>query len=596
MTAGAATGGGLSRLRRVPAALSVLTICCVAVLAGALAWRAAIADIDARLQQSLILSLRALETEIDRFRYLPKVTGEDARIRDAILHPEDPSVIDAANRYLQRVTGLAGASHLYLMDGAGQTLAASNWDTGESFVGNNYSFRPYFREAIENGAGGFYAIGVTTGTPGYFLAARIDLDAGKQGVVVVKVVLDPLEEAWRAAGQANAVADVDGIVFLSGEPAWRYQPLEPLSPEAVARLTSQRTYYGAEVRVDEPLLHGAQGWIFDGAGSRLRTQSAPFGPDWRMISAAPVLPAIFAALGWGAGAALCWGLGIGMAKIQRQRRQLVALRLRQSELLERKVEERTRMLAREIEARRQTEAELRAAQESLIHTEKMAALGRMSAAIVHEVSQPLAAMEATLAAAELSLERTPERTGPRIETARNLIRRMQRTIKHLKSFSRKESGTLDEIDPVQVAESALELVQPRARAVGVVPDLTVEGAPIRVKAGRVRLEQVLLNLLLNALDAVEGLPRREVRLIVATHGAEVHLSVEDTGTGIAPEDLPRVTEPFFSTKTNSEGLGLGLAISQAILSEFGGRFEVHSVPGEGTRMTAILPLIEEARA
>lgn len=584
------------RAWRAPALLTVLPVIAVALIAGALAWRSTVAEIDARLDQSLILSLRALETEIDRFRYLPKVTGEDARVQAAIRDPQDPATIDAANRYLQRVTRLAGASHLYLMDAAGQTLAASNWDVDESFVGNNYSFRPYFREAITTGVGAFYAIGVTTGTPGYFLAARIDLADGKQGVVVVKVVLDALEQAWTAADQAIAVADVDGIVFLSGEPAWRYRPLDPLSPDALERLGAQRTYFGAEVNAAEPLLQGAAGWIFDGTGARMRTRGAPFSDEWRMLAAAPVLPAVLAALGWGGGAALAWGLGIGLAKIQRQRRQLVALRLRQSDLLERKVTERTRMLAREIEARRQTEAELRAAQETLIHSEKMAALGRMSAAIVHEVSQPLAAMEATLAAAEISLERAPERTGARIETARNLIRRMQRTIKHLKSFSRKESGQLEEVDALGAAQNALELVQPRARAVGVEPVLQAPDRMLRVKAGRVRLEMVLVNLLLNALDAVEGRAGAAVALTLTVQGDDLRLTVSDTGPGIAAEDLPRVTEPFFSTKANSEGLGLGLAISQAILSEFHGRLDIETTPGHGTRMTAVLPLLEKAQA
>ena len=226
----------------------------------------------------------------------------------------------------------------------------------------------------------------------------------------------------------------------------------------------------------------------------------------------------------------------------------------------------------------------------------MAALGRMSAAIVHEVSQPLAAMEATLAAAEISLERAPERTGARIETARNLIRRMPRTIKHLNSFSRKESGQLEEVDALGAAQNALELVQPRARAVGVEPVLQAPDRMLRVKAGRVRLEMVLVNLLLNALDAVEGRAGAAVALTLTVQGDDLRLTVSDTGPGIAAEDLPRVTEPFFSTKANSEGLGLGLAISQAILSEFHGRLDIEPTPGHGTRMTAVLPLLEKAQA
>lgn len=338
-----------------PALATVAAVCLVAVLAGALAWRASLREIDARIDQTLILTLRALETEIDRFRYLPRVAGEDARIRAAILRPDDGAVVDAANRYLQTVTAHAGASHLYLMDAEGRTLAASNWDLPESFVGNNYAFRPYFRQALADGEGAFYAIGVTTKTPGYFLSARIDLPGGEKGVVVVKVDLVPLQQAWVAAGQATALADVDGVVFLSGVSDWMYRPLRALGADALQRLAAQRTYLNEDMARAEPVFSGAGAWMFDGEGQRMRSGLVPFEKEWHLIAAAPVQPAIYAALGWGAGAALAWALGIGLIKIQRQRRQLVQLRLRQSETLERKVAERTVRLAREIEARRQTE-------------------------------------------------------------------------------------------------------------------------------------------------------------------------------------------------------------------------------------------------
>lgn len=307
---------GTARLRRNRgAALWVAVVLCVALAAGALAWRAALSEIDARLDQNLILTLRSLETEIDRFRYLPKVTGEDARICTAIRQPYDPAAIAAANRYLERVTELAGASHLYLMDAEGRTLAASNWQLEESFVGRNYSFRPYFRQALEAGAGGFYAIGVTTKTPGYFLSARIEAPGGAVGVVVVKVDLVPLQRAWEAAGQATAVADADGVVFLSGVADWLYRPLSPLGPDALARLAAQRTYLEADLAGAVPLLDAAGGWMRDGAGRRMRAGRVGFETDWQLVAAAPLRPALMAALGWAGAAALATALGLGLAKI-----------------------------------------------------------------------------------------------------------------------------------------------------------------------------------------------------------------------------------------------------------------------------------------
>ena len=302
-----------------------------------------------------------------------------------------------------------------------------------------------------------------------------------------------------------------------------------------------------------------------------------------------------AALLWALGAALAAVAATALAMIVNQRRQLVRLRLRQNALLETRVAERTRELAHEIEARRKTEADLRAAQESLIHTEKMAALGRMSAAIVHEISQPLAAMEATLAAAELSADGDTAKTGTRIGTARSLIRRMQRTTKHLKSFSRKDTNTLTLVDLNKVVQNALDLVAPRAKAVGVTPTFSAADPAPQVMAGAVRLEQVCLNLLLNALDAVEGQEGALVAIATQAMGDSAVIEVTDSGSGIAAEDLPRVTEPFFSTKIGGEGLGLGLSISQAIVTEFGGRIDIASAPGTGTRVTVTLPLASQAR-
>lgn len=565
----------------------VLAVGLVALIAGGVAWHMSLRAITAQLEQGLILTSRALETEIERFRYLPRIAGEDARIRAALMRPDDPAAIRAANLYLETVTAQAGPSHLYLLNDRGVTLAASNWNRADSFVGFDYSFRPYVHDARTGGEGRFYAIGVTTGLPGYFLSARIDLPDGRRGIVVVKVDLGPLQRIWAEAERDTAVADADGVVFLASDAGWLYRPLSPLSPPALQRLADQQTYVGTDPGTTPPLLSRPGGWLRNDRQQRMTSVTAPFGDGWTIMVAAPIRPALAAALGWALIGALAAGLGLGLAKIQMQRRALIALRLGQSQMLERRVTERTEELAHEIEARRQTESELRATQETLIQAEKMAALGRMSAAIVHEISQPMAAMEATLATASLLAETDAPPAAQRIETARGLIRRMQRTTQRLKSFSRKEPAALNLIDARATAESALEIVQPRARAVGVTPQLIAPPGPVPVLAGRVRLEQVLVNLLLNALDAVgrDGW----VRLELSARPGEVRLAVSDSGTGIAPADLPRVTEPFFTTKAGSEGMGLGLAISQEILAEFGGRLEIAAPPGQGVTATAILP-------
>lgn len=549
---------------------------------------------NATLDQSLILTARAVETEIERFRSLPAVAAEDARILDAIRHPEDQTAIATANRYLARVTDHSGAAQLFLLDRNGTAIAASNFATEQSLIGRNYSFRPYFAQALQSGKGRFYAIGVTTGQPGYFLSTRIDIGAAS-GVLVVKVDLKPLQDTWASAGLATAIADADKVVFLSGAQDWLYRPVAALLPAALDRIHGNRTYDGVNLATATPILTGPARAVIGAASMHLRFHALET-EGWTLIAGAKEAPLTTSATIWALGAALLAFLATGFAKILHQRRQLVALRLRQNAELEARVSERTHDLGREIEARRKTEAELRAAQEGLIHSEKMAALGRMSAAIVHEISQPLAAMEATLGAAELALPATEVKTQTRITTARNLVRRMQRTTKHLKSFSRREQGELSLIDLRQTVENAIDLVLPRAKAVGVHPLVTPSSVPVLARAGAVRMEQVVVNLLLNALDAVEGRDGAEIEIRFETTDCAL-ICVRDTGSGISVEDLSRVAEPFFSTKMSGEGLGLGLSISQAIVGEFGGRIDIASAPGQGTEVRVTLPLaISLARA
>lgn len=577
-------------IRLRPALLPLLAALLATGLAWLLAERLITSRLRAELDQTLLLTARAVEAEIDRFRALPDVAEEDSRIRAAL---SDPAALDGANRYLETVATHAGAAELFLINDRGLTIAASNWARHDSFVGQDYGFRPYFRQALQQGRGQFYAIGVTTGVPGFFLSTRVT-SGGQTGVLVVKLDLRPLQQTWRTAGADVALVDAAGVVFLSGREDWLYRPLGPLPPEGLAELAQTRAYDGIDLAGARPLLGNpplgadavGEGWI-----ARLSTLT---GTGWRLIAARPSAAITGAAAGWAMATALLTLLVAGLFLAWDQRRQIVALRLSQSERLEAMVGARTADLAREIEARAQAEADLRATQEHLIHAEKMAALGRMSTAIVHEISQPLAAMEATLTSAELSLPPGESSIASRLATARGLIRRMQRTTRHLKSFGRKEGGERSLIDLRPVLASALELVTPRARAVGVLPALHLPDTPVLVLAGSVRMEQVAVNLLLNALDAVEGRAGAAIALRLTLGPREVALSVADNGHGIAPEALSRVTEPFFSTRTGGEGLGLGLSICKAIVTEFGGALTIVSDAGQGAIVTVTLPRAHSA--
>ncbi len=563
--------------------------CLSAVLVWFVAQTIALGAARQELDQTLLLTTRAVEAEVDRLRALPAVAAEDARIRNALT---GTGPLQEANTYLETIAAHAGADDLFLIDSAGNTIAASNWNRPGSFVGQNYGFRPYFQDALATGRGQFYAIGVTTGVPGYFLSVRVEVE-GAVGVMVVKLDLRPLEETWRAAEADVALADEHGVVFLSARPEWQYRPLVGLTPDVLDYLVATRAYEGAGLGEAAPLFAETP----TGADARGGDWIARLGPvpatGGQVIAARPTRSLQVMAWGWALLAALATLAVAAVAKAIEQRRQITALRLSQSAKLESMVIARTADLGREVEARSQAEADLRATQEALIHTEKMAAMGRMSAAIVHEISQPLAAMEATLSAAELGMQPGDTATATRIDKARNMIRRMQRTTKHLKSFARKETAELTLIDLRAPLKSALDLVRPRAKVVGVEPRLNIPKTRVPIMAGAVRIEQVVANLMLNALDAVEAVPSAEVSITLTVDEGQARINVRDNGAGISESDLPRVTDPFFSTKLTGEGLGLGLAICQAILADFGGTLDIRSAPQQGTQVTVILPVAQQ---
>ncbi|KMK67103.1 ATP-binding protein [Puniceibacterium sp. IMCC21224] len=572
-----------------------------ATVAGTVALRIAQARLAERLDQSLILTQRAIAAEIDRFRYLPQVAGHDIRISRVVTAPDTPATIDAANRYLETIAAESGASQLYLLDQSGTTIASSNWNEAGSFVGYDYSFRPYFGDAMQTGLGRFYAIGVTTGRPGYFMSTRIDLPDGHRAVMVVKVELLELQQAWRSTNALTALVDADGIVFLSGQADWLYKPLYKLPAPALERIQTTRRYDGISLTADNALLGSGQpdlsapGPLRLGDDRRL-VRSLPLPQDgWMILLAGTLTNTLTLAWSVAAFSALATVAAFLLGQTLIQRRRLIGMRLRQGRLLEAQVERRTRELAQEVDIRIAAEAELRNTQEALIHAEKMAALGRMSTAIAHEISQPLAAMEATLAAAALRAHHSDEGTSTRIETARKHIRRMLRTIKHLKSFGRRESGSLSRIRIDAPVENAIDLVRHRAQGMGVeVVFFSPDGDAPDVMAGMVRLEQVFVNLLLNALDALllengKTRPGGQVQVSMISDSQHVQVAVTDNGSGISSDILDKIGEPFFSSKQSGDGLGLGLSICRTILGEFGGTMQITASDSGGTRVTVSLP-------
>jgi two-component system, NtrC family, C4-dicarboxylate transport sensor histidine kinase DctB len=585
-----------------PSRLAVLAG--AAVLAGVatyLVWQAAygagIAQAERALDQRLQLFARAVESEIEKYRSLAPVIARDARIRE-VLQAGDPAV-PAANAYLEAVAADTGADDVYVLDRTGLTLAASNHAAPLSFVGHNYRFRPYFQDALASGQGRYYAVGVTTGKPGYFISSAIGGGESLLGVAVVKVDMAPLEASWAESNPLVAVADSDGVVFLAGRADWKYRTVAALQPEDLHRLGESRKYSGVDLAAAMPLFAEpargtASATIVSGD---LLFRTAPIVPEGWMLLAATDLSAIRAGASLAAvAAALLLLFSAAAAAILHQRRQLLRAKLESHDALERAVAERTAELAREVQERRRAEADLRAAQDSLVQAASLAALGRMSAAIAHEVSQPLAAIENTLATAGLYAGRGDmAETGRIVRKARALTERIQRTVRHLKTLARPDVSETRPVSLTKSVEAAIDIVAHRARdrSVEIVTDPLRE--PVFVSAHDIGVEQIVLNLLNNALDALEGTPDPVVRVRIAVAGDAATVTVSDNGPGIDDDVMLRITEPFFSTKQAGEGLGLGLSICRAIVEKFGGEMRAGRAAEGGAEFVVSLPLAGTGR-
>ncbi|MCO7522618.1 MULTISPECIES: ATP-binding protein [unclassified Pseudomonas] len=536
-----------------------------------------------RASQQLGLYANALHTLIERYRALPAVLALDPELIDALRGPVTEQVQDALNRKLERINGAANSSTLELLDRTGLAIAASNWRLPTTYVGSNYGFRPYFKQTRSQGSGRFYAVGVTSGVPGYFLASAVNDEHGRfLGAMVVKLEFPELEREWRQGNDILLVSDARGITFIANQDGWRYRELQPLSGIDRAELAETRQY---DKQPLVPLQHQALTRFAD--NSHLTRVQGPDGSADYLWESLPL-----EAEGWtlhllrkpqvaedGRNAALAaaavWLTLVFAALFVSQRLRLARLRQRSREQLKGLVEERTR--------------ELRTAQEGLVQSAKLAALGQMSAALAHEINQPLTTQRMQLETLRLLLDHGRyEQARQALEPLEQMLTRMAALTGHLKTFARNSPGGLRErMDLATVVDQALHLLDARIRAEGVEVALYL-ARPAWVRGDAIRLEQVLINLLRNALDAMADKRYKRLEIRIEADAELWRLSVLDSGGGIVEADLAKVFDPFFTTKPVGEGLGLGLAISYGIVVDAGGALQVDNLPG-GARFSLTLP-------
>jgi two-component system, NtrC family, C4-dicarboxylate transport sensor histidine kinase DctB len=609
---------GIMTLLGVPVCLLL------AIAAYQYSFRGSVDELRKSNAQRLEFFAISLESALEKYEYLPFMLTLQRDVTQLLAKPTDTkktaALTEELNIYLQLLQEQSRAAAIYVLDDSGTAVATSNWREPGSFIGHNYVFRPYFRDAMAGRQGRFYAVGTTTGEPGYFLSSPIFEGKRPVGVAVVKVSLNELEAAWKRGGEQLALADSNGVAFLTSIPGWKYRTLRPLSTDVQNELLRTKQYGGSplEAASGTPIAPGSDGQrlpLHIAKGDRQRAapaqdtlvQSYAIGRlNWQLLLFSDLAPAhqlaSNAAIATASASAFMLILALYLRLRTSRRRELAAARAelqRAHHELEQRISVRTAELVTANAQLQSKVSELKGAQELLRETQndlvqagKLAVLGQMAAGVTHELNQPLTAMR-TLSDNAITLMRMNQLDEARENLAAiaQLTDRMGRIVGQLKAFSRKSNERLEPLAVGGALDNALTLIDSRARHQGVEIRRLGDATDAVVLGDDVRLEQVFVNLLRNAIDAMGASAKPVLTLTTerADGGKQVSVTVTDNGPGLDDEALKHLFEPFYTTKMGNQGLGLGLTISLVIVRAMGGELSAHNEPGGGASFRVLLP-------
>ncbi|MEM9032022.1 MAG: ATP-binding protein, partial [Pseudomonadota bacterium] len=514
----------------------------------------------------------SLLSELRRNAVVPLLLSRDPALIGALSSADYSQSTQRLISYREEI----GAASIMLLDADGRIVAA----TERSLLSSQRRTDPYFVEALRSNETVFNTYHPDGAPVSFTYSRRIDSAGDLLGVIVVGVDLAKFESSWSGFSDAVMVSDSEGRIILATESRWRGLTEETAlaardAPSAIQRairatadwaaLPVEAFFTGDAVMRQEARV-GYQGWLM--------TSFTTYQSVRERVNAALALEImVFAIL-----------LAMAFYFVSRRAQTRSVLFQRESAEL-RQLNE---ALQREIAERERAEKNLEVAEQTLQQSSKLAVLGEMSAAVSHELNQPLAAMKTYLAGARLLLERKrPEEALSSFRRIDGLIERMTTITRQLKSYARKGGDAFESIDARTCVSVALEIMEPQLKRSKVRINRTVPREPVVVMADRIRLEQVIINLLRNALDATGGIEEPSID-IVLTGGETVVIAVRDNGHGI--EDLDALFEPFYTTKAPGDGVGLGLAISSGIVSDLGGRLTARNGRSGGAVFEIRLPV------
>jgi len=595
----------MDSLRRRVTLLWLFLYCLTLIISIHWLWQYSYQQLQITNQQQLDRFSRHIDSQLGHFSFIPQLLSRQGIIINALMASDNSAQLDLTNRHLNTINKIVGASDTYLLDKDGTTIAASNWTKKSTFIGNNFSFRPYYQDAIQGAPGRYFALGSTSGKRGYYFSYPVNYAAETIGVVVIKMNLSLLEKDWAGKEQSFLVTDLNNVVFISSEIKWLYHSLAPLSEQQKNDLRDTRRYLERQIdyipisgnlntnaallKLDNKKLDNKK-WL---PTYYLSLIKAFDDEQWNVRVLAPITPILFDILLLFLLITLLYMLLyltlILIKQKQTRHQEQVLAEIKSKQKLEFTVMQRTSALQAEVEERHKAEAALRSTQKELIQSAKLAVLGQLSASISHELNNPLSAIRTYAENAVLFLDRDKlDQVSNNLSRITHLTERMAKISSQLKSFARKSNGELKIIALQPVILAAHELLKPQLKANKTELTMQLPTQSIYVKAEPIQLEQIVVNLLSNALQSMQHSDHKLIKIELIIESDIAKIKVLDQGTGIDQAHLPHLFEPFFTTKET--GLGLGLSISQQIINNMQGTLTAKNRVTSGAEFCISLPV------
>lgn len=522
-----------------------------------------------------------LRSRLQKFLLVPIILKENPDVTNALKSEAGPLIVKL-NKKLLSLSQQTDATYIFVIDNNGRTIASSNYKDPDSFVGRDYQFRPYFLRAMKDGQAQYYAKGQTTGRSGLFLAGRVSGPNGPIGVIVVKVEFNDVTTQWQSPITTSILVNQDGIILFANDESLTFKTVTDLSEEKQAEILEARQF-GSTALTSSQLDLNSTPFPLNTKGQRSVMSMVYISElEWSLFHLNPLKTSLESSRyrAWLivllVGIFLISLLLLYRRRLQKEREKQALTELLQSEVTRqtKELSETNNKLEHEITQREQVNIRFRAAREELAQANRLGSIGAITASVAHELNQPVSAIRTFAENGVKFLDRgNTDQATTNLESIVSLTERIGSISTELRRYARRGSDKIKPTELQDVFDGVTLLIGEKIRQKGI--KLTIEGEPENapnVSAGRVRLEQVFVNLIQNAIDALEGHEDPKINISI-THAAPfIYIYVSDNGTGIDDSSAAQIFTPFITSKKH--GVGIGLGIAKDIITEFGGTIKL----------------------